>query len=159
MKLRLDFAEVWLFYRHSDFTWNQIWVNSNSLKMSFLAIFRDSELWNLVNLELKNWSFFCQSDFYVKSNFGNFKWSKNVIFGNFRGSDFQVPNLPKIQSSEFLHLPKMVFLDCLNSPKLDFTQNLSGSKIIVKYSHEIFFTSNKSCKCVALTKKRESKFL
>ena len=26
--------------------------------------------------------------FYMKSNFGEFKWSKNVIFGDFRGSDF-----------------------------------------------------------------------
>ena len=27
--------------------------------------------------------------FYVKSNFGEFKWSKNAIFGSFRDSDFE----------------------------------------------------------------------
>ena len=35
VKLRLDFVEIWSFYCHSDFTWNQILVNSNSPKMSF----------------------------------------------------------------------------------------------------------------------------
>ena len=44
--------------------------------------------------------------FYVKSNFGVFKWSKNVVMGNFRGSEFgflanlsnfQVPNLSKFK--------------------------------------------------------------
>ena len=35
-------------------------------------------------------------------------------------SHFQVPNLPKLQSSESLKLPKMTFLDRLNAPKLDF---------------------------------------
>ena len=38
VKLRIDFAKIWLFYRHSDFTWNQILVNSNGPKMSSLAI-------------------------------------------------------------------------------------------------------------------------
>ena len=38
VKLRLDFFEVWSFYRHSDFTWNQILVSANGPKMSFLAI-------------------------------------------------------------------------------------------------------------------------
>ena len=32
----------------------------------------------------------------------------------------QIPNLPKIQSSESLKLPKMTFLDRLKSPKFDF---------------------------------------
>ena len=54
--------------------------------------------WNLIIL-LPPW-------FYVKSNFGEFKQSKNVIFGNFRGSEFsflvnlstfQVPNLLKFK--------------------------------------------------------------
>ena len=67
--------------------------------------------------------------FYVKSNFGKFKLSTNVIFGNFRGfefwflvnlSNFQVPNLPKFKF-RVLKLPKMTFLDRLNSPKFDFT--------------------------------------
>ena len=88
--------------------------------------------------------------FYVKSNFGEFKRSKNVDFDNFRGSqfwflvnlsDFQVPNLPKIQSSESLKLPKMTFLDRLNSPKFDFTQNRNSSKII-KFQQSLALTSN-----------------
>ena len=38
VKLRLDFVEIWSFYRLCDFTWNQILVNSNSPKKSFLTI-------------------------------------------------------------------------------------------------------------------------
>ena len=38
VKLRLDFVEIWSFYRHSELTWNHILGNSNSPKMSFLAI-------------------------------------------------------------------------------------------------------------------------
>ena len=92
VKLRLDFVEIWSFYRHPDFTWN-----------------------------------------------GEFKQFKNVNFDNFRGSEFwflvnlsnvQVPNLPKIQSSESLKLAKMTFLNRLNSSIFDFTENLSGSKMI-----------------------------
>ena len=54
--------------------------------------------WNLIILP--------PLQFYVKSNFGKFKRSKNVIFGNFRGSEFwflvnlsifQVQNLPKFK--------------------------------------------------------------
>ena len=44
VKLRLDFVEIWSFYHHSDFTWNQILADSNSPKMSSLAI---SETLNL----------------------------------------------------------------------------------------------------------------
>ena len=33
VKLRLDFVDIWSFYRHSDFTWNPILVNSNGPKM------------------------------------------------------------------------------------------------------------------------------
>ena len=38
VKLRLEFVEIWSFYRLSDFTWNQIMGNSNGPKMSFLPI-------------------------------------------------------------------------------------------------------------------------
>ena len=38
VKLRLDFVEIWWFYRHSDFAWNHILANSNGPKMSFMAI-------------------------------------------------------------------------------------------------------------------------
>ena len=68
----------------------------------------------------------------MKSNFGEFKWSKNVLFGNFRDCELEIlvnlglescPDLLKIkiQTSEPLKLSKLAFLDCLNSPKFDFT--------------------------------------
>ena len=38
VKLRLDLVEIWSFYRISDFTWNQLLVNSNGPKMLILAI-------------------------------------------------------------------------------------------------------------------------
>ena len=38
VKLRHDFVKIWSFYRHSNFKWNQILVNSNSPKVSFLEI-------------------------------------------------------------------------------------------------------------------------
>ena len=56
--------------------------------------------------------------FYVKSNFGEFKRSKNVIFGNFRGSEFwflvnlsnfQVPNLPKFKVQSLWNCQKWHF--------------------------------------------------
>ena len=40
VKLRLDFVEIWSFYRHSDFAWYQILSNSNGTKMSFLAFLK-----------------------------------------------------------------------------------------------------------------------
>ena len=51
VKLRLDFVEIWLFYRHSDFTWNQILAKSNGSKISFLAIV---EVLNLIKVNLSN---------------------------------------------------------------------------------------------------------
>ena len=54
------------------------------------------KVWNLIILPPLR--------FYVKSNFRKFKLSKNVIFGNFRGSEFfeqlSSPKFIKIQSSE-----------------------------------------------------------
>ena len=38
VKLRIDFVEIWSFYRHSDLTQNQILVSSNSPKMSYVGI-------------------------------------------------------------------------------------------------------------------------
>ena len=46
----------WSFYRHSDFTWNQFLVNSNSSKMSFLVILETLNIEFLVNLGLENCS-------------------------------------------------------------------------------------------------------
>ena len=54
---------------------------------------------------------------------------------------FQIPNLPKIQSSESLKLPKMTFLDSLNPLTFDFTQNWSGGKIF-KYQQSQSLTSH-----------------
>ena len=34
-KLMLDFVEIWSFYRHSSFTWNQVLANSNRPKCYF----------------------------------------------------------------------------------------------------------------------------
>ena len=66
VKLRLDFVEIWSFYCHFNFMWNQILVNSKSLKMLFLAI------WEILgNLEL------------LKSKFRTSKIVKNDIFGPF----------------------------------------------------------------------------
>ena len=82
--------------------------------------------------------------------FKKFQQFKNVFFGKIRGSEFwflanlsnfQVPNLPKIQRSESLKLPQMTFLDHLNSPKCDFTQNWSGVKII-KFQQSPALTSH-----------------
>ena len=40
VELRLDFDEIWSFYRLSDFTWNQILMNSNGPKMLILTILK-----------------------------------------------------------------------------------------------------------------------
>ena len=66
---------------------------------------------------------------YVKSNFGEFKRFKNVIFCHFWVLNFDFnkfkqlssPKFTTIQGSESLKLAKITFLDCLNSPKFDFT--------------------------------------
>ena len=54
VKLRLDFIEIWSFYCHSDFTWNPILVNSNSPKMTFLAILetQNFEFWSILDLKV-----------------------------------------------------------------------------------------------------------
>ena len=50
-KFWLDFVEIWSFYCHSDFMWNQILAYSNGLKLAFLASL-ETEFWNLVHLGL-----------------------------------------------------------------------------------------------------------
>ena len=55
VKLGLDFVEIWWFYCHSDFTWNQILAHfKKQSKIVIFGIFRGSELWNLVNLGLES---------------------------------------------------------------------------------------------------------
>ena len=51
VKLRLDFVEIWSFYRHSDFTWNHKLMNCQ--KMSFLAILEtlNFEFWQIWDLK------------------------------------------------------------------------------------------------------------
>ena len=61
VKLRLDFVEIWLIYRHSDFTWNQILANYNGPKMLFLAI-----------LEVLNFHF-CKLSIFQVSNSPKFQ--------------------------------------------------------------------------------------
>ena len=45
VQLRLDFVEIWWFYRHSDFTWIHILVSSNGQKNAIFGNFRASEFW------------------------------------------------------------------------------------------------------------------
>ena len=64
--------------------------------------------------------------FYVKSNFGKFKQSKNIIFAiidilNFEIWDLKATQNYLNQNSEPLKLAKITFLDRLNLPKFDFT--------------------------------------
>ena len=82
VKLRLDFVEIWSFNRHSDFTWNQILVNSNSPKMSFLAILDTLmfEFWLILGLE--------KGSNLLKSKFKTYKMGKNNIFGLFEKPKF-----------------------------------------------------------------------
>ena len=121
---------------------------SKGKKLAWITLFPDSLLTMLQKpskCEVKAWLYWNliilqPLRFYVKSNFGEFKQFKNVIFGNFKDSElwifgkFGTWTLLKFtyinQNSEPLKLPKMTFMDHLNSPKLDFMQNWSGSKMI-----------------------------
>ena len=78
--------------------------------------------WNMITL--------LPLQFYVKSNFSEFKWSKNVLYGNIRDAELWIlvnlglqscSNLLKIENAEPLKFPKTTFLDHLNSLKFDFT--------------------------------------
>ena len=82
VKLRLDFVEVWSFYQHSDFTWNQILANWNGPKMSFIAI---SET---LNFDFSKFEQLSSPKFTKNSKFRVAKIPKNDIFGQFE--------LPKI---------------------------------------------------------------
>ena len=84
VKWRLDFVEIWSFYCHSDFMWNQILVNSNGPKMLILTI-----------LEVLNFDF---------SNFEQFsspKFTKN--------SKSESLKLPKMTFLDRLNSPKFDF--------------------------------------------------
>ena len=70
-------VEIWSFYRHSDFTWNQILAISNALKMSFLAIL---EAWILIFSKFEQLS---SPKFTKNSKFRVSEIAKNDIFGPF----------------------------------------------------------------------------
>ena len=81
---------------------NETWVGygvsfsdleSQYRKIEKFQIKKDTMLLKLSKYEVKVW--LCWNlimlpplQFCMKSNFGEIKWSKNVIFGNFRGSEF-----------------------------------------------------------------------
>ena len=78
MKLRFDFVEIWSFYRHSEFKWNQILANSNGPKMSFLPILE------VLNFDCSQFEqFFNTYVFYQISKFRVSKIAKKDIFGLF----------------------------------------------------------------------------
>ena len=77
VKLRLDFVEIWSFYCHPTFTWNQILVNSNGTKMSFLAVSVTLNSEFLVNLEFESCSNLLKSKFRIS------KMAKNDIVSPF----------------------------------------------------------------------------
>ena len=56
VKLMLDFVKTWSIYGHWDFMWNPVLVNSNSPKMSILAILETQNFESLVHLGLESCS-------------------------------------------------------------------------------------------------------
>ena len=68
VKLRLDFVEIWLFYRHSDFTWNQILANSKCYFWQF------ERFWILISLNLSNLQIPNLPKFKVQSLWNCQKW-------------------------------------------------------------------------------------
>ena len=74
VKLRLDFVEIWSFYRYSDFMWNQILVNSNIPKMSFLAILE------ILNFDFSKFVHLSSPKFTKIQSSESLKWQKCAIF-------------------------------------------------------------------------------
>ena len=77
VKLRLDFVEIRSFYRHSDIRWSQILVNSNGLKMSFLAILE------VLNFDFSKFEQLSSPKFTENSKFKVSEIAKNDVFGPF----------------------------------------------------------------------------
>ena len=84
VKLRLDVVGTWLFYWHSNFTWNQFLVNSYRPKISFLGI-----------LEVLNF------------NFSKFEQLSNPKFTKFQS--LESLNLLKMTFLVRLNMPKFDF--------------------------------------------------
>ena len=76
VKLRFEFVDIWWFCHHSDFAWNQILANSNSPKMSFLAI------WEVLNFDFSKFEQLSSPKF-TKIQSSESKIAKNDIFGPF----------------------------------------------------------------------------
>ena len=77
VKLRLDLVEIWSFYRISDFTWNQLLVNSNGPKMLILAILE------VLNFDFSKFEQLSSSKFTKNSKFKVSEIIQNDIFGPF----------------------------------------------------------------------------
>ena len=77
MKLRLAFVQILSFYRHSDFTWNQILANSIGPKMSFLAILE------VLDFDFSKFEQLTSPKFTKNSKFRVSKIVINDIFGLF----------------------------------------------------------------------------
>ena len=83
VKLRLGFVEIWSFYRHSDFTRNQILANSNGQKTSFSAILE------VLNFDFSKFEQFSSPKFTKNSN-QSLKFPKMTFLGLLKSpkSDF-----------------------------------------------------------------------
>ena len=84
VKLRLDFVEIWWFYCYSDFTWNQILVNSNLQKMLILTSLETLNFEFLVNLGIESCSNLRKSKLRIS------KIATNDIFWPFEFAWFHV---------------------------------------------------------------------
>ena len=84
VKLRLDSVEIWSFYRHSDFSWYQILVDSIGPKVSFLAISEALNFEFLVNLGIESCSNLRKSKLRIS------KIATNDIFWPFEFAWFHV---------------------------------------------------------------------
>ena len=80
VKLRLVFVEIWWFYCHSDFAWNQILANSNSPKMSFLAILEVLNFY-FSQFEQLSTTKFTQLQIFYYDIFGSFVFAKIWFYG------------------------------------------------------------------------------
>ena len=114
------------FFKECSRTWtwedSSITIRIKTIQI-FLAIFWHMNLKLIISLCSRNFQnmklrldfvenliILLPLQFYVKSNFSELKRSKNVVFGNFRSSEFwflvnlsnfQVPNLPKFKVQSF----------------------------------------------------------
>ena len=112
--------------------WLTKMVSFKNCNLSFDQIqrvtFQNTMLQKVSKCEVKAWPcwkliILLSLQFYVKSNFGEFKRPKNVIFDNFRYSELWIMVNFVLESCSNLLKSKFTtsFLDPLNSPKVDFT--------------------------------------